>query len=1801
MSAKKPTYEDLTERVATLRSSLEESEAARRQAEEILIATLDALPNAIFTFDGDAVIESWNARCREVYGFGESEAVGGTIYDTICRAEDVEATRETIRRVFDGEIVRGLEWDDVRKNGAVVHMETTACPVRDETGRVVAGMSVNVDVTKHHEAQRALRESEEQYRTLVENVNIGVYRNTGGPHGQFLQANPAIVRMFGHETVEEFMTVHVSDLYQDPAERKVFVEEALKRGFVKDQELRLRKKDGTPIWASCTAKIKYDENGDILWFDGVIEDITERKEAEEALRESERRYRALFEGPAEGILVADIETRRFLYANPAACEMLGYPEEELTRLRVDDIHPKEALELVVAEFEAQAAGKKELASEIPCLRKDGTVFYADINTKAVTMDDRPCNIGFFRDTTERREAEEEVRQLTGDLEQRVTERTAEVRESEERYRTLAESAQEFIFTVDSGFRVRYANAYAAKQARRTPDAMTGRTLKDIFPRGTVLALEHHLESVFKSDQPVHVEEALKLTEPAQKPVWLDMRLVPLRDDGGATTGVLVIAHDITRRREAEEALRRSEERLRSIFDNALVGIYRTTPDGRILLANPALVRMLGFESFDELARRNLEEKGYEPECQRREFKERMARDGQVVGLEAAWTRQDGTSVFVRESATAARDDAGNILYYEGTVEDVTARKRAEEALRESEQRYRGIVEDQTEYITRFRPDGTMTFANRACSQLLEEEPDELIGQSFFPYLPEDDAERLKAQLASLDPGRPAATIEHQIVAPDGRVQWQRWTNRAIFDDAGRCTEYQGVGRDVTEQKEAEEAVRESQRALATLMSNLPGMAYRCRNDRNWTMEFVSEGCKPLTGYKAAELAGDSPPHYADLIHPDDRQAVWDDVQAALQKREPFELRYRIRTAGGDEKWVWERGRGIRSEDGELIALEGFITDITEQTLAEEALRESQALLGSAIENLPFDFFAIGADGRYVLQNSFCKERWGNLIGTRPEDASVEEATVEQWRNNNRRAFAGETVQGEVAYTEGGQTRHYHNIIAPIREGDRVQGILGMNIDITERREAEEALRESEERLRNVYDTAPLAFVVWDTDLRITGWNRRAEELFGWTQKEALGRSFFDIIIPEHARSNVHDVVDALLRGELPSANVNENITKDGDIITCEWNNSILRDSNGNAVGAMSLALDITDRKHAEAALRDSEARYRAMFDQAIDSVVLFDPDTGGMVEFNDAAHKNLGYTREEFERLSLADIDVVETPEETRSHIEDVISGRNAVFETKHRRKDGEIRNVEVSSGAVVVRGKQLLLSILRDVTDAVRAREQIDRQAAILANVTDAVAVVRSDRTLAHWNKGAEQMFGYTKAEMLGEAKLSSFLRAGHDAERLTSEILAAVADEGSWTQNRFPCRHKDGRDMWIHVTASFLEFEPDRSPAMLLVAKDVTEEVLLQERLIRAERLATIGTLASGVAHEMNNLLGGLRGLADIAEHDAHMIPRLVDSARVVADRGGAIAARLTSLARANQPGGDRLIDVPDAVRTAVAMADPMFARRAITVEQRYEPTAPSYVGEGKVFQVVLNLLVNACDSIGRDGTVRVSVDQDKEANEHVITVSDSGAGIEPEDIPRLFEPFFTTKREAGPEGEDPSHLGLGLPETRTIVRQYGGDVSVESAPGQGATFVVRLPIRPAPAAEAATGSPAGFMPETHTPILIVDDDELIRFWLSQHLEAQGYPVTAVDNGRDALAACEEKAFPYVFLDLLMPGELDGAATCRELKAACPDAKIIIITAFARDTIPEDCLAAAHAVLTKPFGIGDLAQAFAGENASS
>lgn len=514
---------------------------------------------------------------------------------------------------------------------------------------------------------------------------------------------------------------------------------------------------------------------------------------------------------------------------------------------------------------------------------------------------------------------------------------------------------------------------------------------------------------------------------------------------------------------------------------------------------------------------------------------------------------------------------------------------------------------------------------------------------------------------------------------------------------------QALARDISERRRAEMAIREGERRLTTLISNLAGIVYRCKNDPEWPMEFVSDGCREIVGHSPEDIMGGQV-KWGDLIVAEDRQRVWQDVQDALAENRPYQMVFRLRDAAGNLKWVWEKGSGVYDGNGTLLALEGFIMDVSERKRMELELRRSEARfrelsdmlpevifesdltgkltyankdafakygyaedeladgifihqlvvpedrlrltaamadklsgrktdpyggeyttlrkdgtpvpvivyskpivqdgfpiglrgivvditeqkdfetqikaqaaqLRAIIDNLPFDFWAIGPDGRYFFQNSPSREIWGGFVGRLPDEIAPSREIAALWRENNMRAFAGEVVKEEVEYYAENGARTCINILAPMLDGNSVLGIIGVNIDITDQKRAEAQIRFQVSLLDQVRN----AVIASDLQGRIVYWNRYAEVLYQWAAAEALGQHLTNFLIPQQSREAFRTVTGTLAaagswEGEVVARK------KDGSLFTIFMTITTLADTEGNRTGYVGISVDISERLRLE--------------------------------------------------------------------------------------------------------------------------------------------------------------------------------------------------------------------------------------------------------------------------------------------------------------------------------------------------------------------------------------------------------------------------------------------------------------------------------------------------------------------------------------------------------------------------------------------------------------------------------------------
>jgi len=482
-----------------------------------------------------------------MFGYSREELIGkeiASIYADNQIPKLREAIKTTLEGAWTGELVGR------RKNGELFPVALSSSRVVDDKGKVIAQMASHQDITERKRTEQTLRESEERFRTVVTTTKDAII--AVNQEGLITLFNPSAEKMFGHEQVDmigQQLDCLMPDNFADQHRQYV------KRYFLTGRghgtmgstvELTALRSDGSvfPIELSLSAA-HYADQPFVM---AVIRDITERKQAQEALRESEERYRTLFDGSAEGILVVDIETKKFKYANPAICRMLGYTEAELKQMGVVDIHTQDALEHAISEFKAQVRGEKTLAQEIPCLRKDGTMIYADIKSSEVLIDGIECNVGFFTDITERKRADEALR------------------ESERRYSTLVESAPDGILAVSVRTRqFLFTNPAICDMMGYSAKELLQKSMEDLVIKGSGDKVKSVFDTLAEGKRDFVVE--LPITRKDGVTVYVDIKGVRVELDGQEV--VIGFFRDVTELREKEILLREQKESLKKLSNRLI--------------------------------------------------------------------------------------------------------------------------------------------------------------------------------------------------------------------------------------------------------------------------------------------------------------------------------------------------------------------------------------------------------------------------------------------------------------------------------------------------------------------------------------------------------------------------------------------------------------------------------------------------------------------------------------------------------------------------------------------------------------------------------------------------------------------------------------------------------------------------------------------------------------------------------------------------------------------------------------------------------------------------------------------------------------------------------------------------------------------------------------------------------------------------------------------------------------------------------------------------------------------------------
>jgi two-component system cell cycle sensor histidine kinase/response regulator CckA len=629
-----------------------------------LAAIVQSSEDAIIGKSLDGIIMSWNKGAEKIYGYTESEVIGKSISLLISPGNE-DKMSGILNRIRSGEFIEHYEIARRRKDGREIQMSLTISPIRDPEGKIIAASTIGRDITKRKQTEVAMRESEERYRGIFENVQDVYYEAL--IDGTILEVSPSIELMTkGQYNRDDLIGKSMYDFYSIAGGRQTLLSLLQERGSVSDYEITLKNRDGSQVPCSISAKIQLDVQGTPLKIIGSMRDITERKRIEEELKFKNIILSTQQEVSIDGILVID-ENGKILTYNPPFVKMWGI-SPEVIETQSDELVLKSVMEKLeepqqfIEKVEYLYAHKNETSREEIAL-KDGRILdrYSAPMLGAVAK--YYGRVWYFRDITERKRTEEDLRETRDYLE------------------NLLSFANAPIMVWDNNNRITRFNLAFERMTGYSMYDVLGKHPEILFPNetredfSTLISRTSDGENLMSIEMPIHCKDGNNRTV-----LWNTANIYSV--DGKTIISTIALGQDITKRKRVEEELQESEVRFRSLYENVTIGLYRTTPDGKILLANSALVEMLGYSSFEKLAERNLEKNGFEPSYQRKEFLEKIERDGVVNGYDSKWTRQDGTVIFVLESARAIRDSQGKTLYYDGTVENITNRKLLEEQMRQ---------------------------------------------------------------------------------------------------------------------------------------------------------------------------------------------------------------------------------------------------------------------------------------------------------------------------------------------------------------------------------------------------------------------------------------------------------------------------------------------------------------------------------------------------------------------------------------------------------------------------------------------------------------------------------------------------------------------------------------------------------------------------------------------------------------------------------------------------------------------------------------------------------------------------------------------------------------------------------------------------------------------------------------------------------------------------------------------------------------------------------------------------------------
>jgi PAS domain S-box-containing protein len=664
-----------------------------------------------------------------------------------------------------------------------------------------------------------------------------------------------------------------------------------------------------------------------------------------------------------------------------------------------------------------------------------------------------------------------------------------------------------------------------------------------------------------------------------------------------------------------------------------------------------------------------------------------------------------------------------------------------------------------------------------------------------------------------------------------------------------------------------------------------------------------------------------------------------------------------------------------------------------------------------------------------------------------------------------------------------------------------------------------------------------------------------------------------------------------------------------EIGTWRWhttNASPVRDAAGNIVTYMGIARDITERKWVDQTLRESEEKYRQLFELGSDAIFLIDNETGNIMDVNETASQLYGFARNQLMMMNHKDLSA--EPEETRRV---TLEGKSFVPVRWHRKSDGTVFPVEISARHFIWRGRPAHIAAIRDITARLQAEQLLQQSEKRFRDLAELLpqAVFEFDLQgcFTYANRAAMKIFGYSQADLEKGVNAIDVI-APVDRERAAVNITR-ISNKDMEIGTEYTALRKNGEEFPVIIYSTPIHAD-EKVIGLRGIVIDFTERKRaedekrrLEERLQRAEKMESLGTMAGGVAHDLNNVLGVVLGytemlLLDVTESRS-IRPRLMKIMKG-GEKAAAIVQDMLTLARRGVP-GRQVLNLNRVI--AECEQSPEFEKLStyhpfVKIKTDLEPDLLNISGSPvHLCKSLFNLVSNASEAMKKGGVVTIRTanqymdkpvygyDEIMEGDYVVLTVSDTGEGIPKADLKRIFEPFYT-KKVMGRSG-----TGLGLAVVWGTVKDHHGYINVESEEGKGSSFTLYFPVtREDISAEAVALSLSAYIGKGES-ILVVDDVKEQCDLAAEMLRKLNYNVTTVSSGEEAVAYLQDHTVDLMVLDMIMEPGMDGLDTYRNVRAIHPEQKAIIVSGFSEtERVSEAQALGVGAYVRKPYVIETL-----------